>query len=66
MTQAFKPGDRVSWNTAQGKTVGKIVKKLTSRTTVRTVLATKLQGLQGGHPSNRPFESRLPCRLTLI
>ncbi|WP_035987409.1 DUF2945 domain-containing protein [Leptolyngbya sp. KIOST-1] len=43
MTQTFKQGDRVSWNTAQGKTVGKVVKKLTSRTEIKghTVAASK-------------------------
>ncbi|WOD37556.1 DUF2945 domain-containing protein [Nodosilinea sp. E11] len=35
MAQSFKPGDQVSWNTAQGKTVGKVVKKLTSRTEIK-------------------------------
>jgi hypothetical protein len=29
-TQTFKKGDRVEWNTSQGKTVGKVEKKLTS------------------------------------
>ncbi|MBE9180437.1 DUF2945 domain-containing protein [Oculatella sp. LEGE 06141] len=29
MTEAFKKGDRVEWNTPQGKTEGTIVKKLT-------------------------------------
>ncbi|HYH61505.1 MAG TPA: DUF2945 domain-containing protein [Solirubrobacterales bacterium] len=28
--QTFKQGDKVSWNTSQGKTQGKVVKKLTS------------------------------------
>lgn len=43
MDQAFKQGDKVSWNTAQGKIVGKVVKKLTSRTEIKghTVAASK-------------------------
>jgi len=28
--KTFKQGDKVSWNTSQGKTHGKVVKKLTS------------------------------------
>jgi hypothetical protein len=35
MPQSFQPGDQVSWQTAQGKTVGKVVKKLTSRTHIK-------------------------------
>lgn len=31
----FKQGDKVSWNTSQGKTHGKVVKKLTSDTQVK-------------------------------
>jgi hypothetical protein len=34
MSQTFKQGDKVSWNTAQGKTTGKVVKKLTSQTDI--------------------------------
>ena len=30
MPKQFKPGDRVQWNTPQGKTTGKVKKKLTS------------------------------------
>ncbi|MBD2725684.1 DUF2945 domain-containing protein [Nostoc sp. FACHB-892] len=30
MAEQFKKGDRVEWNTSQGKTTGKVVKKLTS------------------------------------
>ena len=43
MTQTFKPGDKVAWNTAQGKTVGQVVKKLTSRTEIKghTVAASE-------------------------
>ena len=29
-TKTFKSGDRVEWDTPQGKTVGKVEKKLTS------------------------------------
>jgi hypothetical protein len=29
MAQAFKVGDKVEWNTSQGKTIGTIKKKLT-------------------------------------
>jgi hypothetical protein len=43
MTQTFKPGDQVSWNTPQGKTVGQVVKKLTARTEIKghTVAASE-------------------------
>ena len=35
MTQEeFEPGDKVEWNTPQGKTRGTVKKKLTSRTEV--------------------------------
>ncbi|MDB9526697.1 DUF2945 domain-containing protein [Oscillatoria sp. CS-180] len=42
-SDAFQPGDRVKWNTAQGETVGKVVKKLTSKTEIKghTVKASK-------------------------
>jgi hypothetical protein len=30
MAKELKPGDRVQWNTPQGKTTGKVEKKLTS------------------------------------
>jgi hypothetical protein len=30
LPKQFKPGDRVQWNTPQGKTTGKVKKKLTS------------------------------------
>ena len=32
--EEFEPGDKVEWNTPQGKTRGTIKKKLTSRTEV--------------------------------
>ncbi|NDJ20672.1 HVA1 family protein [Nostoc sp. B(2019)] len=35
MTEQFKKGDKVEWNTAQGKTTGKVVKKLTSPTDIK-------------------------------
>ena len=34
MAEDFKPGDKVEWNTPQGKTQGKVVEKLTARTEV--------------------------------
>lgn len=34
MTQEFKQGDKVEWNTPQGKTQGKVKKKLTADTQV--------------------------------
>lgn len=34
MTESFKPGDPVEWNTSQGKTHGKVEKKLTEPTEV--------------------------------
>ena len=34
MAQEFKQGDKVEWNTPQGKTRGTVKKKLTSRTKV--------------------------------
>ncbi|MBE9104398.1 DUF2945 domain-containing protein [Nostoc cf. edaphicum LEGE 07299] len=35
MTEQFKKGDRVEWNTSQGKTTGKVVKKLTLPTDIK-------------------------------
>ncbi len=32
---SFQPGDKVTWNTAQGETVGQVVKKLTSETNIK-------------------------------
>lgn len=32
--QEFNPGDRVEWNTPQGKTTGVVKRKLTERTTI--------------------------------
>jgi hypothetical protein len=34
MGRSFKKGDKVSWNTSQGKTHGKVKRKLTSDTKV--------------------------------
>ena len=34
MTQEFRQGDRVEWNTPQGKTRGRVKKKFTSETEV--------------------------------
>ncbi len=43
MTESFSKGDKVEWNTSQGKTTGKIVRKLTEVTEVagRHVAASK-------------------------
>lgn len=35
MAEDIKVGDRVSWNTSQGRTRGKVVKRLTSDTHVQ-------------------------------
>ncbi|KAA0968889.1 DUF2945 domain-containing protein [Aureimonas fodinaquatilis] len=35
MTDTLKKGDKVSWNTSQGKTEGKVVKKQTSDTKIK-------------------------------
>ncbi|MEH1835151.1 MAG: DUF2945 domain-containing protein [Nostoc sp.] len=35
MTDQFKTGDKVEWNTPQGKITGEVVKKLTSPTNIR-------------------------------
>lgn len=42
MTQEFKEGEKVEWNTPQGKTRGVVKEKLTSRTEVggQTVAAS--------------------------
>ena len=32
----LKPGDKVEWNTSQGKTEGKVVRKQTSPTRIKT------------------------------
>lgn len=34
MMESFTKGDKVEWNTSQGKTTGKVVKKLTEPTDV--------------------------------
>ena len=43
MAQEFEEGDKVEWNTPQGKTQGKVKKKLTERTEVggQTVAASE-------------------------
>jgi hypothetical protein len=35
MSDAFKKGDKVAWNTSQGRTEGKVVRKQTSDTKIR-------------------------------
>jgi hypothetical protein len=40
MASKIKAGDRVSWNTSQGRTSGKVVKKLTSKTRIKAHTAT--------------------------
>lgn len=35
MAEQFKKGDKVEWNTSQGKTTGEVVKKLTSPTDIK-------------------------------
>jgi hypothetical protein len=35
MTSEFSKGDKVSWNTSQGRTRGKVVKKQTSETSIK-------------------------------
>lgn len=35
MTDEIKKGDKVKWNTAQGKTTGEVEKKLTSPTDIK-------------------------------
>lgn len=32
MSNDFKPGDHVAWNTSQGETTGRVIKKLTTET----------------------------------
>lgn len=43
MTEQFKQGDRVQWNTSQGETEGVVEKKLTEPTQIKshTVKASK-------------------------
>jgi hypothetical protein len=35
MAKSLKPGDKVEWDTSQGKTHGKVVKKQTSETHIK-------------------------------
>jgi Hypervirulence associated proteins TUDOR domain len=35
MAKTLKPGDRVEWNTSQGKTRGRVKRKLTSPTKIK-------------------------------
>jgi hypothetical protein len=39
MAKSLKPGDRVQWNTPQGRTTGKVKKKLTSSKKIKGHLA---------------------------
>jgi DUF2945 family protein len=39
VAKTLKPGDRVSWDTSQGKTRGKVVRKLTSTTRIKRHIA---------------------------
>jgi hypothetical protein len=39
MADKLEPGDRVSWNTSQGKTKGRVVKKLARPTRIKGHLA---------------------------
>ncbi|MGJ7043801.1 DUF2945 domain-containing protein [Shinella sp. BE166] len=43
MSDKFKKGDKVNWETSQGETEGKVVRKQTSETRIKghTVKATK-------------------------
>ncbi|MCQ4632964.1 DUF2945 domain-containing protein [Shinella sp. CPCC 100929] len=43
MSDKFKKGDKVNWETSQGETEGKVVRKQTSETKIKghTVKATK-------------------------
>jgi hypothetical protein len=43
MTKTLKKGDKVEWNTSQGKTHGEVVKKQTTETHIKShkVAATK-------------------------
>lgn len=36
MTKTLKRGDKVSWNTSQGKTTGKVVKRTTTKGKIKT------------------------------
>jgi hypothetical protein len=38
--ETFKQGDKVAWNTSQGKTHGKVVKKLTSDVQIKGTKVT--------------------------
>jgi hypothetical protein len=35
VTEQFKKGDKVEWNTSRGKTIGEVEKKLTSPTDIK-------------------------------
>lgn len=70
MARDFEKGDKVEWNTPQGKTSGTVKRKLTSRTEVggQTVAASEPQvlrvGFHAGMVSTRinPYADR--CRPT--
>ena len=36
MAKTLKRGDKVSWNTSQGRTTGKVVKRITHKTKIKT------------------------------
>ncbi len=67
MAKELKPGDRVQWNTPQGKTTGTLKKKLTSAKKIKGHVAkASRQNLEylvqreksGKHAAHRPGELR--------
>ena len=44
MASEIKPGDRVAWNTSQGRASGKVVKKLTSKMRIKGHTAKASKG----------------------
>ena len=69
MAESLKPGDRVEWNTPQGKTRGKVKKKLTAPRKIKghTVRATKKnpEYLVASEKSGKPAAHK-PAQLKII
>jgi Hypervirulence associated proteins TUDOR domain len=59
MAKQLNPGDRVEWNTPQGKTTGKVKKKLTSSKKIKGHVAEASKEnpeylVQSENPANKP------------
>jgi Hypervirulence associated proteins TUDOR domain len=62
MAKQLKPGDRVQWNTPQGKTTGKVKNKLTSSKKIKSHVAERESRVSGSkreiRQTSRPSAKR--------